>query len=106
MGIIASGSQTAVINTKHELTASTSSATFVFAVDTANLALGDELELYVDIACESGGTRRQYLYNVFAHQQADPAKVSVPVSAPYGYACHLKQTAGTGRAFPWFVASL
>ena len=106
MAVLFSGSQTAVINTKHQLATSTSAATFVIKVDTGNMALGDELELTIDTAIESSGTHYQEVYAVYAHTQADRIKASIPIVAPYGYTCHLKQTAGTGRVFKWFVSSL
>lgn len=106
MEILASGSQAAVINTKHQLHTSSTANVVALIVDTYNMALGDALELYVDVACESGGTHRQAYYNVFSNNQADPAKISVPVVAPYGFTCHLKQIAGTGRTFKWVVSAV
>lgn len=106
MDIISNGSQTATINTKHQLYTTNLTNTYALVVDTTNMALGDVLELYVDVACESGGTHRQAYYTTFAHPQSDPGKISVPVIAPYGATFSLKQTAGTGRVFKWCVVGV
>ncbi len=104
--IASSGAQSAIIGTKHSLYATTGAGTYALMVDTANLSLGDTLELSVDVAFASGGTRRQTYHVPYSHVQSDPGKISVPVIAPYGAEFHLKQTAGTGRSFDWCVVSL
>lgn len=106
MNVVTSGTQTATLDTKHQLYTTNLANTYALIVDTTNMVLGDVLELFVDIACESGGTHRQAYNVVFAHVPADPAKISVPVVAPYGATFSLKQTAGTGRAFAWCVVGL
>lgn len=106
MAIVASGSQVAVINTKHQLHMSTEAYTVALIVDASGMAIGDVLELFIDIACESAGSHLQAFYVVYAHNQADPAKVSVPIIAPYGFTCHLKQSAGTGRTYKWAVVTM
>lgn len=105
MGVLSNGSQTATISTKHQLYTTNGDNVAVLIVDTNNMVLGDILELYIDVACESGGTHRQAYFSTYAHVQADPAKLSVPIVAPYGFTCHLKQTAGTGRVFKWVLAT-
>lgn len=106
MQIKATGSQTAVISTKHQIYTTTAIGTYVLAVDTTNMALGDVLELYADIGVYSGDAHVQAYYVTYAHNQADLGKLSVPVVGPYGVTFHLKQTAGTGRAFKWSVVAL
>lgn len=106
MNIIGNGTQSATIATKHSLYATTAGSTYVLMVDTNNLALGDVVELSIDVAFASGGTRRQTYLTTYAHAQGDPGKISVPVIAPYGAEFFLKQTAGTGRSFPWVVVDL
>lgn len=105
MGVASSGSKTATISTKHSLYATTADGVYSLMVDTNNLALGDVLELSIDVAYSSGGSRRQTYAVTYAHVQSDPGKISVPVIAPYGAEFFLKQTAGTGRSFNWCVAS-
>jgi len=106
MNVVSSGTQTATISTKHQLFTTGLANTYALMVDTSNMAIGDVVELYVDVACKSAGTHRQAYLVVFAHVQADPAKLSVPVVAPYGATFHLKQSAGTGREFDWCVVGL
>jgi len=104
--VAASGSQAATISTKHSLYSSATSAVFVFMVDTSNMVNGDILELYIDQAYASGGARMQTYSVTYAHAQSDPGKVSVPVVSPYSIEFFLKQTAGTGRAFPWVIVGM
>lgn len=105
MNIVSSGAQTTVISTKHSLLSTSSSGVYVLLVDTANMALGDVVELTIDVAYSSGGTRRQ-TYNVtYAHAQSDPGKISVPVVAPFGAEFFITQTSGTSKVFNWCVTS-
>lgn len=106
MNIVSSGSQTATIGTKHQLYSTSQINTYVLSVDTYNMALGDVVELTIDIVCEPSGSNRQAYYAVFSHNQADPAKQSIAVVAPYGATFSLKQTAGTGRVFKWCVVAV
>lgn len=106
MQTLSEGTQTATIGTKHQLYTTSLANTYALLVDTNNMAIGDVLELYIDIACKSGGTLRQAYFVTYAHTQADPAKTSVAVIAPAGATFSLKQTAGTGRAFDWSVAGV
>jgi hypothetical protein len=100
------GSQTAVIGTEHMIAAPTTPGTYVFMVDAANLALGDllELRLYVKI---DDTNYRQLWKAAYGHVQMNPAKIA-PSLAVVGAGAKftLKQTAGTGRAFPWSLRSI
>jgi hypothetical protein len=98
----ASGSQTAVINTEHSLDTPTTSATYVFSVDTVNLALGDLVELRCYDMVD-GVNYRQMWKGSFQHPQINNAKVSPPLAVTTQAKFTLKQTAGTGRVFPWSV---
>lgn len=102
----ASGTQTATINTEHTLSSPTAAKVFALSVDTNAMVNGDVLELRVNRKVLSGGTERLVFYAVFSNVQSEPIKCSVPVVAPFGASFTLKQTAGTGRAFPWSVESL
>lgn len=100
------GSQTATIGTEHVIASPTTAATYVFEVDTVNLALGDLLELRVYDKID-GANYRQMWKGTFQHAQINAAKVSPPIAvAGAGAKFTLKQTAGTGRAFPWSVRSI
>jgi hypothetical protein len=102
-----SGSQTAVISTEHTLgTAITTAGVFVLVVDTANMVNGDVLELRLYTKYASGGTERQAYFASFSNVQGSPNLYSVPVPSDTSFKATLKQTAGTGRVFPWNILSL
>jgi len=111
MGVtaFANGTQTAVIGTEHTLADVNVSGTFVLVVDTVNMAAGDVLELRAYQMVLTGGTRRAaYMGSWAGAQQADDViKISVPLSNELTDAgalrFTLKQTFGTGRAYPWKV---
>jgi hypothetical protein len=104
-----SGTQTAVISTEHTLLDIAVAGSFVFEVDANAMASGDTLELRIYKKVLSGGTLRvAYMTSYTGAQSADDIyKISVPFSNDLVEAascrCTLKQTAGTGRAFPWKV---
>ena len=107
----ASGTQTASISTEHTLADISTAGTFIFEVDTNAMASGDTLELRVYKKVLSGGTLRvAYMTSYTGAQLTDDIyKISVPFSNDLVEAasarCTLKQTAGTGRAYPWKVIS-
>lgn len=104
--VSASGSQTATISTEHTLSTITTAGTYQLAVDTANMVAGDEVELRVYGKARSSDTERLMYYASFTMAQASPLKMSVPIISPHYFRASLKQTAGTGRAFPWAVYSV
>ena len=97
-----SGSQTAVIGTEEILDSPTTNGTYVLAVDTVNMANGDVVELrcYDKI---DGTNLRQVWKGAFGNIQINVGVHSPPMSITAGGKFTLKQTAGTGRAFPWAV---
>ncbi len=98
----ASGSQTAVINTEHILDSPTTNATYVFEVDTVNLVNGDLVELRCYDMVD-GSNFRQMWKGTYQHVQINIAKASPPLAVTTQAKFTLKQTAGTGRIFPWSV---
>jgi hypothetical protein len=96
------GSQTATISTEHILASPTTVATYVLAVDTINLTLGDLVELRVYDMVD-GVNFRQVWKAAYQHAQINNGKVSPPLAVTTQAKFTLKQTAGTGRAFPWSV---
>lgn len=100
------GTQTAVIATEHTLATVATSGVFVIQLDLSNMVVGDYAEVVVKVRQTSGGAYKQQSYSLYAHAQADVIQQSVPIVAPYGVEFTLKQTAGTGRDFPWLVATL
>lgn len=104
----ASGTQTATIGTEHTLAGTGTllgGKTYTLTVDTGAMTWGDILELRVKTTVLSGGTERQVLMASFAHPQDSPIKQSIPVPFTQPGTITLKQTAGTGRAFPWTVTT-
>lgn len=99
-------SQTATINTEHTLYEATANYNFVLVVDTSNMVNSDVTELKIYTKALSGGTAAIAYYAVYAHAQAQPIKYSVPVPANIYFKATLKQTEGTGRAYPFAVLSV
>lgn len=103
------GTQTATIGTEHTLLDVAIAGTFTLHVDATNLAAGDVLELRVYQIVLTGGTRQVAYYQAYVDVQPtdDRIKISIPISNELTDAGSLrftlKQTAGTGRAFPWKV---
>ena len=98
----ASGTQTAVISTEHVLDAPTTVATYVLSVDCVNLTLGDLVELRCYDMVD-GTNYRQMWKRAYQHGQTNNAKVFPPIAVTTQAKFTLKQTAGTGRDFPWSV---
>lgn len=104
-----SGTQTAVISTEHTLLDVAVAGTFTLHVDGNIMAAGDTLELRIYQIVLTGGTRHVAYLQRYADAQPtdDQVKISVPVSNELTDAGSLrftlKQTTGTGRAFPWKV---
>lgn len=75
------------------------------------MASGDTLELRIYQKVLAGGTSRVAYYAMFSNACPgdDIVQISVPISndltGTTGIAFTLKQTTGTGRAFPWKVLS-
>lgn len=98
----ANGSQTAVISTEHVLATDTTNATFYFEVDVVNLVNGDILELRIYTMTLSGGTLRVAWKSTYGPiPPINDIIASPPQPSDQSYRCSLKQTAGTGRIFPW-----
>lgn len=106
MSLEASGTQVAVVTTEHTLATVATDGTFVLYVDTNAMVLIDELELRVKTKVLSGGTTREFLVATYIHVQGQPIKASIPVASDQECVFTLKQTAGTGRSFPWKVIKL
>lgn len=106
LSVIANGTQTATVSTEHTLNTDTTGKTYILAVDTGNMVLGDELVLKIYTKVISSGTERLAYVGNFQHNQSEPNKYSVPVPANYSFKATLQQTAGTSRAFDWAVLAL
>lgn len=82
---------------------STTNATYLLKVNTANMALGDVLEMRLYAQDISSGSVVQCFKGTFANAQANPLKLSMPCASDISLKCTLKQTAGTGRTFTWEI---
>jgi len=100
-----SGTQTATINTEHTLATLTTNGTFVLEVDTSAMVSGDVLELRAYGKTLTAGTERTRYTATYVGVQSDALKDSLPIPSDISTKFTLKQTAGTGRAFPWKVLS-
>ncbi len=103
------GTQTAVVGTEHTLLDVAVAGTFTFHVDKIAMAAGDTLELRIYQIVLTGGVRRVAYFQAYSGAQPadDMIAISVPISNELTDAgalrFTLKQTAGTGRAFPYKV---
>jgi hypothetical protein len=66
------------------------------------MAIGDLVELRVYDKVDAVNYREIWKLT-FQHPQSSPAKVFPPIAVTTQAQFTLKQTAGTGRAFPWSV---
>lgn len=98
-----SGSQTATISTEHDLATVTDAGVYTVNVDANALTLGDTLELRVYGKARSSDTERLIFRGTYTGPVGSPLIVSPPVISPHHMRATLKQTAGTGRAFPWAI---
>lgn len=101
-----SGTQAATVGTEHSLTIDADAKVFVLVVDTVNMVNSDELELRITVMTLAAGTRRLTYLAAYKHTQSEPIKASVAVPSANSIEFTLKQTAGTGRSFPWAVWSI
>jgi len=97
------GEQTAVITTEHTLATISTDGIFQLFVDCTNMAADDILELRVKTKVRSVGTTREYVLGTYNNAQTIPVVSSIPVPSINEIVFTLKQTAGTGRAFPWEI---
>jgi hypothetical protein len=105
----ASGTQTATIGTEHTLASINLAGVYRLRVDTVNMTATDALELRVKSKALTGGTVRGEDIGFYTGVQ--PTEQLIKRSETYetelaetdGLTFTLKQTAGTGRAFPWCV---
>lgn len=102
-----SGSQTAVISTEHTLATITTAGIYQLMTDLGNLAAGDIVELRAYGKARSGDTERlmwgPVSYGPIVPSQLLPPSPAIVTAVSLKFT--LKQTAGTGRAFPWAVYS-
>lgn len=101
------GSQAATVTTEHQLgTEITAGGIFILAVDLVNLVNGDVVELYSKTKVRSSGALQIAYKVVYAHTQKRLNVYSPPIPADVAIDFYLKQTAGTGRTFPWKILGI
>jgi hypothetical protein len=102
----ATGSQTATITTEHTLNGTTPETTdgiYQLFIDCAAMVAGDVTEIRIKEKARSADTQRQILVATLAGAQSDPLWASPSFVLMNGWDMTLKQTAGTGRAYPWSI---
>lgn len=103
-----SGSQTATISTEHTLATVTDAGIYTVRVDINALAAGDIVELRVYAKCRNGTDSERLIHGPAVYGPVVPDQKlaeSVPIMSAGHFKPTLKQTAGTGRAFPWVILS-
>lgn len=106
---LGSGTKTAEIGVEHVLQKVAEAGVYTFHVDTNAMAAGDTLELRIYQMVLTAGTARVAYFQNFQGAQVsdDLIKISVPISNELtdseALKMTLKQTTGTGRAYPWKV---
>lgn len=95
------GTQSATISTEHTLSTQTTAGVYVLVVDCNAMVAGDVVELRLKTKYASGGTERQARIWTLANVQEDANWYSDPIAIDASIKATLKQTAGTGRSFPW-----
>lgn len=108
--VLDSGSQTATITTLHVLggPTRTTAGIFVLRVDVSALAMGDAVEFLVaeEVQNNSGTARDAIIGELVGAQGDNDWWHSPPFLLANGWDFKLRQTIGTGRAFPWSIWQL
>lgn len=99
--LASSGTVTPTVGTPVVLATDTDNATYVFAIDTSALALGDLLQVQISSICLAGGNQVVVWEGYYQHAQVTPHKVSPFVASDISLQVIINQSAGTARAFPW-----
>lgn len=107
VSVVATGTQTAVISTEHDLASPTDNKTYAMITDMSNMVASDVVELRVKASVASGGAENEVFLITLTDEQSDPdiGRISAPIASPFSATFSLKQTAGTGRDFDYVVVS-
>lgn len=106
LSVNTSGSQTATIGTEHVLATVTSANVLELNVDVAAMTGGatpDVLELRVYGKARTSDTERLIKTYSLVGVQSETLVKCLPDISPHHAKFTLKQTAGTGRAYPWAI---
>ena len=108
--LYASGTTTPTLNTETFLSSPNAAGTFVFEIDTTNMASGDSLTINIYSTVLSGGNPDLLYTWALTNAQSAPVWISVPVpndlAATNALRFSINQTAGTARAYAWKVLQL
>ncbi len=105
----ATGTQTATVTTEHFLSSPNVAGAFMLVVDMINMAANDVVELRAYQMVLTGGTARVVYFMAYYGAQATDEMITVSdivyneLAETNAVRFSLKQTFGTGRAFPWKV---
>jgi len=97
-----SGSQTATLDTIHDLETTTTAGVYVAQWNLTNLAKGDIVRLFVKTKVLTGDTAEIVFEGVYANDLLSDAIIMSPaIVSMFSLTMSLEQTDGTGRSFPW-----
>lgn len=104
-GVAAEGTQAATVGVEHTLATISYGGTFLLTVDAGAMAASDTLQLRLKTKAD-GTNARTTRYSTQSNDQ-DPDILDLgPVAVNDYVQATLKQTAGTGRSFPWKLVRL
>ncbi len=105
--LVASNTQSFAASAVTTVTGASSSATFVFVVDTTAMALGDQYSVRMFTPVTPGGAVIQAWKGTWQNVQINPAKMSPPVASEAGISVTWESIAGsTTESFPWKLISI
>ena len=102
-----SGTQTATLDTVHDLATTTTAGVFVGMWNLTNLAKGDVVRLFIKCKVLTGDTAETIYEGIYANDMGASAIVaSPPVVSMFSLTMSLEQTDGTGRSIPWSLLQI
>lgn len=101
---LSTGSQTATISTEHTLDTITTAGVLLLSVDINAMVANDVMELRIYGKARTGDTERLLFKGSYGPIVSPLTLVqSTPIVSPHYTRFTLKQTAGTGRSYPWAI---
>lgn len=92
--------------TEQTLFTVTTSNTYVFVIDTANMVNGDIIEVRAKTKVTTGDTSQEAYHVTYAHLQAQPNKYSVPIPIDIEIVVTLERVGGSDRTYIWSLLEL
>jgi hypothetical protein len=107
VALVGSGTQTATVGTTHDLVSSTQFGIFQCYWNLTNLAKGDVVRVFVTMKVLGSDTEETVFEGIYANDLRDSCIIcSPPFVSQHICTMRLRQTAGTGRSFPWAMYRL